>query len=400
MRVRQLLFTVHMWVGLVLGVILAVLGVTGSLLVYDDALADLLAAPPRAVTAGMPLPLSMIADTARAAAAEKGIEGGQVQISLPQQKGDAVSVRIGQISPMGNMPGMAPREGRRHREGGAPRRSRVGGAGPGGGGRGLQVFIDPVSGEVLGTRKAMLPPILTFAHQFHGNFMMSREVGRPVVGWLGVAMLVLGVSGLVLWWPKTGQWKYAFTIRRSARGLRFHRELHAATGIWIFLVFMAVSFSGVVIAWPQAFGMNQQAGRNTLTVEPADTKPIGPTEAVLAAQGAVPGLVARSITLPARPDQPISVGYLANGAINAQVLVNPYSGKVLAVRDSSASFLAWMRPVHQGLLGPVWKFLVFLTGLVPALFVTTGIIMWFKKRRRRLPQSLPVPEPVEEEALA
>ncbi len=399
MRLRQLFFTVHMWVGLVLGVILAVLGVTGSLLVYDDALADLLSAPPHATTAGLPLPLSMIADTARDAAAAQGVEGGQMQISIPQDKGDAVSVRVGQISPMGAMPGMA-REGRRHREGGT-RRPRAEGAAPGGGGaRGLQIFIDPVSGEVLATRKAMLPPILTFAHQFHGNFLMSREVGRPIVGWLGIAMLLLGISGLVLWWPKTGQWKYAFKVRRTARGLRFHRELHAATGIWIFVVFMAVSFSGVVIAWPQVFGMNQQGGRTMPTVEPADTKPIGATEAVLAAQGAVPGLQARSVTLPARPDQPISVGYLAGGAINAQVLVDPYSGKVLAVRDQSASFLAWMRPVHQGLLGPVWKFLVFLTGLVPALFVTTGIIMWFKKRKRHLPQSRPVSDTLEEEAMA
>ena len=50
--------------------------------------------------------------------------------------------------------------------------------------------------------------------------------------------------------------------------------------------------------------------------------------------------------------------------------------------------MAWMRPVHQGLLGPVWKFLVFLSGLAPALFVTTGIIMWWKKRQRRVPMTM------------
>jgi uncharacterized iron-regulated membrane protein len=395
MKLRQLMFIVHMWIGLILGVILAVLGVTGSLLVYDDALADLLAAPPHATTAGTPLPLTMIADTAREAAADKGIEGGQMQISIPQHPGDAVSVRVGQISPMGNMPGMN-REGRprgeRHREG----RPRAEGAG----GRGLQVFVDPVSGEVLGTRKALLPPILTFAHQFHGNFLMSREVGRPIVGWMGIAMLILGISGLVLWWPKTGQWKYAFKVRRTARGLRFHRELHAATGIWIFVVFMAVSFSGVVIAWPEAFGMNQQGARTMPTVEPADTKPIGATEALLAAQAAIPGLQATSITLPARPDMPISVNYLSNGAINATAFIDPYRGKLLSVRDPSASFLAWMRPVHQGSLGAVWKFLVFLSGLVPALFVITGIIMWFKKRKRHLPQSAPLSQALDEEVLA
>jgi uncharacterized iron-regulated membrane protein len=378
---------VHMWIGLILGVLLAALGLSGSLLVYDDAVASLLSPAPRATTAGAPLPLTMLSDAAREAGAEKGIQGGQMQIILPEHKGDAVIVRLGGISPMGNMPGMN-REGRPRREGGE-RRRREGGERAGGGG-GLQIFLDPVSGEVLGTRKSALPPLLIFAHQLHGNFLMSREAGRPIVGWLGLAMCILGLTGLVLWWPKRGQWKYAFKVRRQASGLRFNRELHAATGIWIFVVFMIVSFSGVVIAWPQTMGMNPPGfnPRSLPTVEPSDGKELGATEAVLAAQAAVPGLEPRSVTIPARPDQPITVSYLSHEAMNAQVLVDPYGGKVLQIRDQSERFLAWMRPVHQGSIGPVWRFLVFLSGLVPALFITTGIIMWWKKRKRHVPMTM------------
>ena len=52
-------------------------------------------------------------------------------------------------------------------------------------------------------------------------------------------------------------------------------------------------------------------------------------------------------------------------------------------------FMAWQRPIHQGSgLGAVWKFLVFLSGLVPLLFVVTGVIMWAKKRRRRMPMTM------------
>ena len=81
------------------------------------------------------------------------------------------------------------------------------------------------------------------------------------------------------------------------------------------------------------------------------------------------------------------------------MLLDPYSGKVLMVRDTSERFLAWMRPVHDGgELGPLWRFLVFLSGLVPALFVTTGIIMWWKKRQRRLPMTMMTDDVAEEEA--
>ena len=368
--VRRTLFTVHMWVGLVLGLFLAALGLSGSVLVYDDAFANLLDRPPQALTAGMPLPLSMIQSIARDAADQQGVQGGQMQIILPEKPLQPITVRLGGISVMGNMPGMPVR-------------------------RGLQLFIDPVSGEVLASRGTAAPGLLTFAHQLHGNFLMGREGRTLVVGWLGVAMCILGLSGLVLWWPKKGQWKYAFKVRSTASGLRFHRELHAATGIWIFVVFLAVSFSGVVIAWPQTFGMPN--GRGSIpAVEPGHGRRLGATEAVIAAQRAVPGLEARSVTIPAAPDQPISVSYLSHDAIAATAYVDPYRGTVLSVRDPSDSFMAWMRPVHQGSLGVVWKFLVFLSGLVPTLFVVTGVVMWVGKRQRHVPMSEPLPEALEE----
>ena len=393
--VRHTLFTIHMWVGLILGILLAALGLSGSLLVYDEAISDMLAPPPRAQTAGQALPLSMIADIARRTAQEQGAGRGAMQIIVPQEKTDPVVVRLNGISPMGNQPAAANGE-RRGAEGG----NRRGPEGNAPRGRGMQMYIDPVSGEVLGSRRFVQPGILTFAHQLHGNFLMSRETGRPFVGWLGVAMCLLGISGLVLWWPKRGQWKYAFKVRRTATGLRFHRELHAATGIWIFLIFMAVSFSGVVISWPRTLGLTPPGAQQIPEVEPQQGKSLGATEAAIAAAAAVPDIKLRSITLPGRPDRPVTVNYLSNGAINAQLLLDPYSGKVLLKRDNSERFLAWMRPVHDGSLGAVWKFLVFLSGLVPTLFVVTGLVMWWKKRQRRVPMTARTEELVAEEAAA
>ena len=375
--VRHTLFTIHMWVGLILGVLCAVLGLSGSLLVYDDVLVKLIDPPPFATTQGAPLPLGMIASAARRAAQEKGVDPGQLQITFPKAPAEAVAVRVGQISPMGNM-GLQPRERR-----GAQ------GRGPGG----LQVFIDPVSGQVLETRTAIGPGIVRFAHQLHGNFLMGRQGRAIVVGWLGVAMLLLGASGLVLWWPRRGQWKYAFFVRATAQGLRFHRELHATVGIWIFVVFMIVSYSGLVLSWPQLLGPVGPGPRDVPRVAPGVTAPIGPDRALALAKAALPGTEPSGITLPARADQPISVAFLVHDAVRASVLVDPWSDRVIAVRDNSSSFLAWMRPVHQAMgLGVVWRFLVFLSGLVPTLFVITGIIMWLKKRRRHVPMTATLDE--------
>jgi len=78
--VRHALFTVHMWVGLILGLLLAILGLSGSLLVYDETISDWISPPPRATTAGQPLPLSMITGIARDAATGQGLEVGGMLI--------------------------------------------------------------------------------------------------------------------------------------------------------------------------------------------------------------------------------------------------------------------------------------------------------------------------------
>jgi uncharacterized iron-regulated membrane protein len=384
--IRRLLFQLHMWIGLILGLLLALLGLSGSVLVYDDAIADFLSPPPHAATQGEALPLNRIVQVARGVAGQ-----APLQIVLPRDAGDAVTVRAGSISPMGPMPERRAQPGRRARG------ERAASEGPRGG---MQIFIDPVSGAVLATRKTMLPPLLMYAHQLHGNFLMGRD-GRAFVGWLGVAMLLLGVTGLVLWWPKRGQWKYAFFVRRTAKGLRFHRELHAATGIWIFVVFMAVSFSGVAIAFPNTmgplFGAPAQPAFNLRegpAIAPGNGVPaMGPDAALALARKALPDATVTSVSVPARSDRTIVVNMLAHGAVGANVYIDPWRGAVVGTRDPSQSFLAWQRPVHQGVgLGPVWRALVFLSGFVPTLFVVTGVIMWAKKRKRRLPMATLVEE--------
>src|SRR3546814_20536618 len=50
---------------------------------------------------------------------------------------------------------------------------------------------------------------------------------------------------------RSGQWKAAFMVRRTAKGLRLHRELHGMVGIWSLVIFMVVSFTGVYLGFPQ-----------------------------------------------------------------------------------------------------------------------------------------------------
>lgn len=62
-------------------------------------------------------------------------------------------------------------------------------------------------------------------------------------------MLVLLVSGTVVWWPR-GQWRKAFAFKSNAIALRRLHDIHKLTGVWsMVLLFMLVG-TGALLALP------------------------------------------------------------------------------------------------------------------------------------------------------
>jgi len=60
--------------------------------------------------------------------------------------------------------------------------------------------------------------VLALLISVHAFLMLKPYIGLKIVGWLGIVMTFMGLSGLYLWWPKKGQWRRAFLVRRGARG--------------------------------------------------------------------------------------------------------------------------------------------------------------------------------------
>lgn len=275
-----------------------------------------------------------------------------------------------------------------------------GGRGPQGG---PETFVDPVSGKVLGTFTPQPSPLAGMAHQIHESMMLGRN-GRTLVGALGIGMLFLGLSGLYLWWPKSGQWKYAFIVRPSARGARLYREIHGAFGIWFLLVFLVVTATGIPLAFPGLLGGGRPGGGNGGPPPAAFAQGLGfaapqaidvpdgakalPLADLVAAAEKRTGLKAASLTVPARPDRPVTVTMARTDEDGPPVTasVNPYSGEATAStpRGPRPPRGLSIRGLHAGDgLGPVFKALVFASGLLPLLFVVTGLLMWLKKRQAR-----------------
>jgi uncharacterized iron-regulated membrane protein len=397
---RNLLFQIHLWVGLCLGVFFILLGLSGSLLVYPQLLQGAAEPPPAATATGAKLSLEQIIDAARQASPRA--EGMAATVMLPAQAGGAIGVQFNaQRGGAGEGRDAGGRGGRRGGRGagnardGANGARAEGGVGRGGpqGGRGGPaapiLYLDPVSGQVLTTRTQSPPALLGVAHQMH-EAMLLGGTGRTLVAWLGVGMLFLGLSGLYLWWPKTGQWKNAFIVRRKARGVRLWREIHGMTGIWFWLVFLFVTLTSIPLGFPSVLAIvtgsaarPQGPPAQPSVAVPADGTRL-PLDHLLADAAKEAGAQPVTLTVPAQADRPVTISF--EGQERGGTAFNPYSGDVMAIPGASAQGLnrGTIEQWHGGAgFGPVWKFLVFLTGFLPLIFVSTGALMWLKKRQNR-----------------
>ncbi len=176
--------------------------------------------------------------------------------------------------------------------------------------RTVEVLVDPVSLKLLGSSELIRRgPVMAFMVRIHEFLMMSDRIGLPAVGWTAVAMTFMALSGIILWWPRKGRWLAAFLVKRGARGLRLHLDLHHAAGIWGLLIFLVLSVSGIYLAFPQTVsGAVRAAFPNVesaaMPIPPGFPKtwPIPPEEAV-ANRGmtAVPDADPVGILLPRTP---------------------------------------------------------------------------------------------------
>jgi uncharacterized iron-regulated membrane protein len=362
---RRLIAQIHLWIGLTLCLPLVILGLTGSVLVFEDELRGLLDPPAeRGTDSGDRATIAEILTVAQAAAPFGHVAAAY---TAPAAAGGLAVVRL------------APAQR------GSP------------GTEGTRIAVDPVS---LTAYPEASNDLLRQIFQLHSTLLLKNREGRQIVGWLGIAMVALGLSGIVNWWPQRRGWGAAFRVSRKASGYRLHRELHGAVGIWAWLVFVTVSLAGVCLAFPDtvragvaavlpARDFRSEAAAITVAPIPG-TPPIGVDAAVALAGAARPGMTVRFVVLPPRPDRPYRIGLAraggSRGSPVATVFVDQWRHQIMRVTDprdftAGETILAWQHAIHAGqAFGLMWKLPVFVAGLLPLLFAITGVTMWWRRR--------------------
>lgn len=305
----------------------------------------------------------------------------------------------------------------------------------GDGGR-LQHFVDVGCGRYLGYRawgevrldRAHLVPAL---YELHRS-ILSGEMGHVIVGFVGLLLLATAITGLITAWPRHATrdaWKRSLTIKRGAAVRRWFYDLHRATGMWLALFLLLMSITGAYLCFPKqgralvAVGLPMAGPAKATTPVMTASKTVdGAAAAVVAAAendagvagrpdgrvadeaGTPDALVARAenlwadarwsrVQLPAKPGDGIEVRLLQADEIRMDTgdtrVKFDATGNVSEVRDplhapAGDRLLSWLFPLHSGeALGLVGRGAWTLFGTVPSLMFATGLWLWWQRRRAR-----------------
>lgn len=403
---KPLIRTVHLWAGLIFGTILVLQGLTGTVIGWRHELDAWLnpgllqVAPPAGVVAGTearPAPAQVAAVAARLAG--DPAYGRPDTLFLPEVHGDVYVAWYRPEKPDSSWTQGVTR----------------------------QVMVDPANLAVLGERnwgeaglsRPLLMPTLFHLHRY----LMAGDAGKLVIAVQGVALLVLTLTGIVVWWPKmtlSAFW-HAITVRRGSNWPKFNFQLHRAAGFYTAPVLLVLAFSGVYFNAPDwvtpAIRAVAPLSKNEKAVNasPKDAPRIDAGAAMAAAQARYPeGRVSR-IGMPSKPEQPYEVrvrqpGELRHGAGATRVSVDAGNGVVLRSIDPLTArggdwFVSTLYPLHTGeAFGTPGRVVISIAGLTPLLFFITGLVVWIKFRRkpakRKAPVVQPVPRPAPEPAPA
>ena len=179
------------------------------------------------------------------------------------------------------------------------------------------VTINPVSGLPLGRYDILQATYGSMILSFHARlapFGRWDSWGRDALAWLGVAMIVLMATGLYLWWPRNRSWNTALTLKRGARGRRRLLDLHNLFVVYLYVPLLIVALTGVYLARPDgSIAVSLVSTARSLDIGASGPRPgscaarTTPGQAVAVALARFPSSKFVSIITPPDPEVPFQV---------------------------------------------------------------------------------------------
>ncbi len=361
--VRNAIYQIHLWCGLLIGGFLAFQGVTGSAVAFRHAGNHWLHAEEMIVTPqDQPMiPMSGVLESFSETFPD--IPHNVLSVMYPLATDEAYFIRVWKD--------------------GAPSPN-------------MYVSMNPYTGEITGYGSKWEYP---FELMFRLHEQLSAGTpGITLVHWGGFLMSLMCLTGIYVWWPRRETLRQALDIKTRPLK-RFLFTAHRAIGAYTFVLVFAVAFSGTMIfgvfsllpglsQGPSGFGM---ASASMLKPSEISGEPVPVDEIIEKARSYFPDDTLRDLSY-IRLMRAVTVASFIDEdgpnprALN-RVFFERHTGNVINVVDwddleGVRLIEDWAIPVHSGeIIGNPGRFLVLLSGLLMPFLFITGLWLWFKKQR-------------------
>jgi uncharacterized iron-regulated membrane protein len=213
LRLRKLLFQVHMWTGIGLGFYVLLMSLSGSAVVFRRELMRSLALEPRVAIGPGP---RMDADALRQAATRTYPNYNVTRVSLRKNPDQAAEIWL-------------ERPGKK-----------------------LQRLFNPYTGADLGDSLRWGFRFVLWLVDLHGN-LLAGNTGRLFNAAGGICTVILCLTGAVIWWPGVKAWRDSLTFRWKGKPKGINWAWHSALGFWSFLFVFMWAVSGIYLSIPNVF---------------------------------------------------------------------------------------------------------------------------------------------------
>ena len=377
--IKSAFLQVHSIIGLAIALVVALMGLTGAMLSFED---EIVAALNRDVAKVEVRPAPLLTPDEIVARLQSQPGAGKVQLMLlSSEPGATVRARFARNA--------------------AGERS--------------SVFVDPYDGRVLSSVSGEgFFATLRNLHRFlllPGN---GNGYGRLITGVCAIGLLVLLISGMVLRWPRrVRSIKMWLKPNLAMPGRAFHWSLHSVVGTWVLPIYVITILTGlwwsfdwykVSATWllsskppvaakapAKAKGEAKGGAKSGDAAESAMAPPLDRAWATfLAEQG---NLYANVYLLVPNGAGPVRLRSLAKDAphdvARDDFRIDGATGRVIAVEryaDKSIgdSILQRVLQIHTGAaFGLVGRILFMISAALMPLFMVTGFILYLSRRKLR-----------------
>ncbi|MDQ4120943.1 MAG: PepSY domain-containing protein [Acidobacteriota bacterium] len=262
----------------------------------------------------------------------------------------------------------------------------------------LRVYVNPYTGAILGSRY--------FPQSWRGRLfllhtqLLSGETGKTIIGTAAFFFLVLGVSGIFIWWRGRRNIKRGLKIHLRSGLRRANYDAHNAVGFFAFLFLSISAFTGIHLIFNAPFEKTVNWITNT------SNRPAAPTSKLTEGLPSLPlktilekseKILENAETTWLYPPLNATAAYMVRKKLPSEyhpngksfIYFDQYTGEVLRLENAeevpfTTRAINNLYPLHIGIIGGIaTRFLQVFIGFTPAFLFLTGFLMWRNRSKKK-----------------